>query len=48
MRLMDFDGLVATSQASIHDHTNEIVRRFFFTYDVAKSVCSIFDLTDAI
>ena len=45
MCLMDFDKPVTTSQVSIHNQTNAIMRRFCFTCDVAKSECSIFDRT---
>ena len=46
MRLMDFDGRVVTSQTSIFDRTDVIAWRFFFTRNVAKSECSIFDQMD--
>ena len=47
MRPMDFNGCVVTSQASIPDLTDAIVRCFFVTRDVEKSERSIFDRTDA-
>ena len=43
MHVMEFDGRMAISQTSIPDRTDAIAQRFFFTRDVAKSECFIFN-----
>ena len=47
MHPMDFDGHVVTSQAPILDRMDAIERRFFFTCDMEKFECFIFDQTEA-